>query len=483
MDQRANDDLLRRITELETENTRLREGAERAEAAGAHGGLSQGVTTPFTPPTAATPAAPRPRRTWGWTLLAVVLITVGALVAPFAVVASWARVALSDTDRFVAAYAPLAEDPEVQEYVTGQAVTAINEQIDLPRLTADVIDGITQLGTGPAATQALELLKGPAATGLQSLVENGVTRFVQSDAFADVWATALRISHTQVVAVMGDDPNAAVTVDERGTIGIQLAPIIDAAKDALLTQGIGLASQIPTVDRTIVVAPVDALPTAQLAYAAVLSLGSWLPWIAILLLAAGVLAARRRSRALIWAAVALGASMLLTLAALAVGNVASLSAIDAAVVPPSVTALLYETVVGDMRNTAVSVLVLAIVVAVVAWLAGPFPTPRRLRGFARAGASSVRAAAESRGITTGRTGEWIYRWRTGLLVAVAVLAASIVLFSRPLTVGLTLWTLVLAALAVAILELVQRPVPAAAAGVGRTADAEQEQVDGRALHT
>jgi hypothetical protein len=45
-----------------------------------------------------------------------------------------------------------------------------------------------------------------------------------------------------------------------------------------------------------------------------------------------------------------------------------------------------------------------------------------------------------------------------LRAAVAVIAAAIVLLVRPLTVGLTLWTLVLAVVVVGILELVQRPV-------------------------
>lgn len=494
MDELANAELLRRIDELEEENIALREGAERAGSAGAHGGVTQELAPQRS---AAKDTATRPhKRTWWWTVLAVVLITVGALIAPFAVVASWARVALTDTDQFVATYAPLAEDPDVQQYVTDEAMAAINEQVNLPQITSDVIDGITQLGTGPAATQALQTLKGPAANGLQSLVENGVSRFVQSAAFEDVWAAALRISHTQLVNVLSDNPDSAVTVDAQGTIGIQLGPIIDAVKKALVNQGIDLANQIPSVDRTIEVAQVDALPAAQLAYASILSVGAWLPWVAIVFLAAGVLVARRRSIALVWSAVALALSMLLTLAALAVGNVASLSAVSPDIVPPDVTALLYENVVANMRATSISVLVLALAIAVVGWLAGPFAVPRRLRGYVRRAAGSAREAAERRHITTGKTGEWIYRWRTPLRVAIALIASAVVLFTRPVTIGLTLWTLVLSALALLILEFVQRPVAAVTdaaterepEGVAEQQDSTQQQqdtdkIDGRALPT
>lgn len=444
MANQANPDLLRRIAELEAENTALRE--------------RDSAVTPVPPAADQEPGSPRRRRRWPWTLLATVLIVVGAVLAPLALVASWSKVLLTDTDRFVATYAPLAQDEDVQKYVIDETVTVINQQIDIPTLTSDVIDGITDLGTGPRATQALELLKGPAAAGVQSLIERGVTGFVESDAFANVWASALRVSHTQLVSLMENDPDSVVQVGSSGSIGIQLGPIVEAVKKALVDRGIDLANQIPDVDRTIIVAQADALPSVQLFYGFVVAAGAWLPWIAILLLAAGVLVARRRPVALIWAAIALALSMALALAGIVVGNFAIVSALSPDLLPASVTTLLYETVAGDMRNTAVAVLVLAVVVALVGWLAGPFDVPRRMRGLVSEGAGVIRTAAERRGVTTGRVGVWIYTRRALLRAAVAVIASAVVLFVRPVTVSLTLWTLVLAVVALAILELVQRPV-------------------------
>jgi hypothetical protein len=441
----TNVELLRRIEELEAENRDLRDYSQTQNLLGDVGDAS-----------AAPP--PRRRRGWAWTVLAVVLITIGSLLAPVAVVASWARVALTDTDRFVAAYVGLADDPQIQAYITDQTLDVVNEQINIPQITNDVIDGITELGTGPAATQALELLKGPAASGVESLIRSGITAFVSSEAFADVWESALRLSHTQLVALMENDPNAAVTVGSGGEIGIQLGPIVDAVKTALVNQGIDLANQIPSVDRTIVVAQSDALPSIQLAYSLVTAAGVWLPWVALLFLAAGVLVARRRSVALIWAAIALAIAMVVTMAGLAVGNVALVSAISPSLLPSGVARLLYETVAEDMRTTTISVFVLAVVVAIVGWLAGPFVVPQRLRGFASEGAARLRTAAQNRGITTGRVGEWLYVRRGLMRAAIAVIGSAVVLLVRPLTPGVTLWTLVLAVLALAVLEVLQRPV-------------------------
>ena len=351
--------------------------------------------------------------------------------------------------------------PAIQAYVTGQAMEVIGEQIDIATITSDLIDGITALGTGPRATEALELLKGPAAAGVQSLIESGVTGFVESEAFSNVWATALRVSHAQLERAMGADPAAALQLGDDGSIGIQLGPIIAAVKAALLERGIGLANQIPAVDRTIVIAQSDSLATVRLAYGVVVAAGSWLPWVAILLLALGVAVARRRAVALIWAAVALALAMLLSLAGLGIGSIALVSTLSPAVLPAGIVGLLYETVAGDVRATAIAVLVLAIVVAAVGWLAGPFDMPRRLRGLTRDAAGAIRGAAERRGVTTGGFGAWIFARRRLLRAIVAVVAAAVVLLVRPLTIGVTLWTLVLALLVLALLEVLERPTIAA----------------------
>ncbi len=436
-------DLLRRIEELEAENAALRMRED-------------GVAIV---PLGSLASAPKKKtRGWGWTLLATVLIVIGAILAPVAVVASWAKVELTDTDSFVATYAPLAKNAAVQAYITNQVVDVINQQVDVKQLTSEVIDGITSLGTGPAATKALEALKGPAAQGLQSLIHTAVGNFVSSNAFADVWTRALRLSHQQLVATMQNNPKAAITVGSDGSIGIQLAPIIEQVKATLVSQGITFASQIPTIDRTITVAQSDAIPTIQLAYNVALVAGAWLPWVALAFLAAGVLVARRRAVALIWAAIALALSMIVVAAGFAIGRIVFISSASPSLLPSGVARTLFDTVVSAMEETTVAVLVLAIVVALVGWFAGPFEVPRKLRGFYASGAARLRTVAGEHGISTGRVGEWLYAQRVLLRVVVAVIASAIVLFVRPITPSLTIWTLVIAVLVIAILELVQRPV-------------------------
>jgi hypothetical protein len=422
-----------RIEELETENETLKDE-------------SKGL-----PPTAK-------KRAWGWTVLATTLITIGALLSPVAVVGSWIQLTLTDTDRFVAAYAPLANDPAVQAFVATQAVDAINQAVDVPALTSNVIDGIIDLGTGPVATKALDTLKGPAARGIQGLIESSVDKFVQSDAFRAVWTQSLRISHTQLVKSMHGNTDGAVVVSDTGVIGIQLGPILDRIKTALVDQGLTFASAIPSVNRTIVIAQSDAIPKVQLAYNAAVAGGYWLPFIALGSLLAGILVARRRSVALIWAAVALALAMAITLVGLGAGNLLFISAVTPIVMPVGVATVIFNAVAGAMQALALGVLVIAVVVAIVAWLAGPFDRTRKLRALAQSGAASIREAAEKRGVSTGRFGKWLYSQRLLLRIAVSFIAAAIVLFARPLSASLIIWTVILGAVMVALLEVLQRDV-------------------------
>ncbi|HSU34579.1 MAG TPA: hypothetical protein VLJ88_02855 [Propionibacteriaceae bacterium] len=436
-------DLRARVARLESENIALRSQLE-AEPADRNG--------------APTPAGRGRGR--GWTVLAVVLIVLGCVMAPLAVVGGWAKSTLTETDTFVATYAPLAYDTEVQAFVIDQATEAINQGLNIEQLTAEVLDGIKALGTRPAASAALDALKEPAAQGLQTVIRDRVTDFVTSETFAQSWERALRVSHTQLLATLKNDPDAVITAQSDGVIGIQLGPIVEDVKAALLARNLSIAARIPAVDRTIPIAMSDQIATVQAGYRAVIAVGSWLPWVALIFLTAGVLVARRRSVALVGAAVGLGVSMLVLVLALSAGRALLGTAIPAALVPTTVTTLFYDTATAAMRDTAVIGVVLAAVIAIVAWLAGPFGLPRRLRSLYTDGIAGIRRTAEQHNITTGRAGEWIYAQRRVLHVVIALAAAAAIILLRPLSGSDIVGTLVVAVVALIVVSLIERPASA-----------------------
>lgn len=411
-------------------------------------------------------------RSWGWALFSAVLITIGAVLAPVALVSSWADNQLTDTSTFVATFAPLAADPDVQSFVTEQTVAAIGSQIDIDGLTSDAIDGITGLGLSTPATAALNALKGVAAQGIRGVIVSTVNGFVSSDSFQTIWQEALRASHTQLIAAMNNDPTGAISIGSRGEIGLQLGPIISQVKAILIAQGMTFAESIPTIDRTIVIAQSDSVTTAQLGYGLVVALGTWLPWVGLAFLVAGVLVARRRVSAVIGAAIGLGVAMVISLAAIAVGGVVFQASVSPDVLPARVADVMYTQILQLVRDSAVAVTVLAIVVALVAWFAGPFRLPRKLRSFASAAAGAARASGDKFGLSTRAFGRALYKGRAIVRVGIAAIAAVVILFVRPLSPSLIIWTLVVAVIALILVELLQRPPVEADAIDGDAIDAD-----------
>jgi hypothetical protein len=413
------------------------------------------------------------KRGWGWTVLATALIVIASILAPVAVVSTWAQRELTSTEYFVNTFAPLARQPAVQDLVVTQTVSAVEANVDIDGITSDLFTGIEGLGLGPRASTALDALQAPLVAGIRSLITSTVTRFVKSDAFADIWRQALTTTHEQLLATLNGDKNAAVAIGPNGQIGLQLGPIIDAVKDRLVHQGFGFAKSIPTIDKTIVIARSSAVSLYIGLYNLVVAVGVWLPWVVLVLLAAGVLVARRRVIALIWAAVALGASMVLVSIGISVGRtVFQLSVSDA--IPPDAAGVIYSGILGFVQSMAVAVAVLAVTVLVVAAVGGPFRWARALRGYASSGFAAARAGAERHGITTGAAGAWMYRERVLLRVIVGLAAAAIVVFARPLTPPLIVWTAVVAVAVIAALELVSRPAVAAGGAPAVVAEAGDE---------
>ncbi|MFD4420717.1 hypothetical protein ACFWN7_04335 [Agromyces sp. NPDC058484] len=448
-----------RIAALEAENEELRANARDEGAA----------TRPLTDAAASVDARP-PRRRWGRTAAAIVLVVLGVLLAPVAVVSAWARLELVDTERFVATFAPLAEDPAVQRFIASEVTGAIERQVDIPELTKDVFDGIRSLDLPENAKSALSLLEAPAAEGLKSLLESTVTGIVESPTFADTWATALRFTHREFVAAVQGDPDSAVSISGTGELSVQLGPVIEEVKRLLAEQGIGFAEAIPSVQLSIVVAQADSLVLVQSLYALAVGVGTWLPWVSIALLVAGVLVARNRSRALLWTAIAFSVSMIVLAAGFGIGRVYAIATLSPSIMPADTVGVLFDELTELMRSVTVTLIVLGVLIALIAWSTGPWRPAVAMRGFAAAGFDGLRSAAARHGLTTGGFGERLDRMRGAAYAAIAVIAALVILFVRPLTVSLVLWTVVLALLALLVVQVLRRPPgsPEPAPRVGRT---------------
>ena len=407
------------------------------------------------------------RQRWR-TLVAVVLIVLGCVLAPLAGVAVWARNQVTNTDRYVATVTPLASDPAVQQAITDQITAQVFTYIDIQALTTQVTDALSARvegrGLPPQAAAALQGLAGPVANGVQGFVRTQVERIVQSQAFEDAWIQANRVAHEALVKALTGEGGGAVTV-EGDTVSLNLAPFIQTVKQQLVAQGFTLAERIPQVDKSFVLFQSQDITRAQRAFSLLNTLGVWLPVIAIVLLVLGVYVAKDHRRALVGAALGVAVSMVVLALALTVFRSIYLDAVPASVLPHDAAAVLYDTIVRFLRLGLRTVLVLGLVVATGAFLTGPSVTAVRTRQSLAGAIGWLQGSAEHAGLRTGPVGTWVHANRRGLRIGAVILASlGLVFWDQPtgkVVIGLAVALLI----ALAIIEFLARaPQPAPATG-------------------
>ena len=320
----------------------------------------------------------------GRALGAGVLATLGLLLLPGAIMANWATTQLAQTERFVSALAPLADDPVVQERIIVEVTALVDEQVDIDAVTAELLGGLGEaLELGPRAQAALDLVSAPIAAGVRSLVADVVAEVVRSDAFSAAWERSVAVLHTQSIRLLSGSPDSLLALDRDGTLSLPLGPIVADVREALVEQGVPFAAAIPDIDRAIVLAEVPNLALARVLFQVGMTVGLWLPWITAALLVGAVLLAPRRPRTLR----ALGFVGLGVTAALALGFSLARTAISAYLCPDSsaFAAAVFDAMTGYALSTVLGLVALSVVVLLVAWWVGASGLAARARTAVAAG--------------------------------------------------------------------------------------------------
>jgi hypothetical protein len=400
-------------------------------------------------------AGPGSRQRWR-TILAVVLIVVGCVLAPLAGVAVWARNQVTNTDRYVRTVAPLASDPAIQAAMADQITAQIVTYLDVQGLTNQTVDALAARDLRPQVADQLRGFAGPLASGIQSFVRTEVGKIVQSQAFADAWTQANRVAHQALVKALTGQGGEAITV-EGDTVNLNLAPFIETVKQQLVASGFGLAARIPEVNASFVLFDVKNLTRARSAFNLLNTLGIWLPIIAIVLLGIGVFVAKDHRRALVGAAVGVAVAMVGLGLSLAVFRTIYLDAVPAAVLPHDAAAVLYDSIVAYLRLGLRTILVLALVVAGGAFLTGQSATAVRTRQRLTSAIGRLRGGAKHVGWRTGPVGTWVYANKQVLRIAAVTLAAlALVFWGQP--TGKTILLLAgLLLVALALIEFLGQP--------------------------
>lgn len=264
-------------------------------------GLQQTDSTPVNPW----------RRRWrsffsGIGILCLVLAVMGT---PAATLSWWMKDSLLTTSNVVKSFGPLVHDQRMQALIIEKASEQIWAQTQSAKIKRITTDRINKLPIPNAAKNLIRSKQNTIITELETVIDDAVTKVVQSDAFAAGWRSILQASHEDAIKTFNSDAKVG-SVAAPG-VGVQVGPIADAVVARLQSQGILFADLLPTKFRY-TVQVLDEGQVGMLRPLARFSESFSYPLIGavIALYALGLLLVERRWVKLAWASVAVIISML-----------------------------------------------------------------------------------------------------------------------------------------------------------------------------
>jgi hypothetical protein len=408
--------------------------------------------------------APRSRRLHWKPFVAGLLLVVGCLLAPLALTTVWVHNQVANTDRFVATAEPLIREPAVRAAITDRITDAVFTFVDVRTLADDAVGALARQGLPAPIADRLYGLTGPLAAGVRGFVATKIGELVAGPQFAQAWDRTIRLAHEQANAVLSGSASA---VSIRGSeVVLDLAPFIDSAKRQLTESGLTVAARIPEIHPTIAIGDAENLVKARTAYSTLDRLATWLPWVSMALLAAGIYLARGHRRALLATGLGVAAGMLVLAVSLTVTRAVLVDRVPGRSADATATA--FDVLVRFLRDGLRTVLVLGLVIALGAFLTGPSVTAVRLRASTARLLAWLRERGGGAGLPASRVGSWTRTHRVALRgAAVALSVLGFVFLDRPTGLAvLTIAALLLVCLAV-IQFLAQPPPEPSPAGDGR----------------
>ena len=415
-------------------------------------------------------AGPQHRRHNGWRApVSVILIVLGCILAPISVVGVWAHSEVSNTDRWVATVEPLIHDPNIQNALTDKITNAITQQLDLSGRINQAAAELNSRGLTHISS-LLTQFSSQIVSSVTGFIHNTVHSAITSQAMVNAWTTVNRIAHQSLVKVLSGQGGGAVSV-VNGQIVLNIGPLVEAAKQALVQRGFNLAAHIPTVNATVPLFEAKYLGKAQGLYR-LLDKFSWVtPILVLLLLGGGVLVARGRRRALIWTGLGLALSMLILAIGVEIGRGIYLGSVPPSILPAAAAAAAYDAFDHFIKVSLRVVLLVGLVVAIGAFLTGPSRAAIGTREGIKSGMDWIRHYGERRGVSTGPVGQWTYAHRRILRIAAVALFALIFVFWGEPTAVTVIVLVILLLLVLGLIELIGRP--AAEPGTAEPGTADQ----------
>lgn len=365
-------------------------------------------------------------------IAALLVFLLCAALTPAAVIGEWGHRTLTDQTTYLETMLPLATEVEVQLAVADTISDAIIAQVDTETAVAGFLGQI--LPDSPLA----DTLTAPFTSGVNALVRELVTRFIQSDAFIDIWTDVNVAAQQSFVAVL-EGNNVGPIKTQDGALVLDISSLLIAVQERLVERGVGIAANITIAPdkREIVLAEPPGLAQVQFAYKFTAPILQF----ALLLLAIGFAAAtllsKRRSRMTMWVGGVLTAWGLLLSYALTTGQESFVNRLSGT--PLGRAADQFWSIFFANLATGLSTITFAgILILAFGWLAGSSRPARAIRRQVNDAAARVQVYLP-RSASSGWSGSTI----TMMRVAAIGIAVLVFVLSGGLGIPTLVWSTVL----------------------------------------
>ena len=398
-------------------------------------------------------AAPRAKR---WQkITSVVLLVIGFILVPISGIAIWAHNQLTNTDRYVETVSPLAGNQDIQAAVATRVVNALFANVDVSKRIENAL---------PARA---DFLGQPMANATKSYATDVTKKLLASEQFQKLWDGVNRRAHNQLVALLTDEPkkaHGAVSID-KGQVSLDLGSVIKKVQAKLVDAGLTFLENVhvPPVSRTIAIINTEGLSEAR-TYLGILDTLAWvLPVLGVLALIGAAVVVPTRRRATIRAALVLVASCAFTLALLAIGRSLYLDAAASPNVSKDAASAVFDILVRNLRYGIITLAVIGIIIALVAYFVGPSAPAVKARSLASSGISGARRRAGDLGYQSSPVETFAAAHRRGLELGVALIALLVLVLLDHPGIGAVVLIAIVALIVVGFIEFLARgatPEPA-----------------------
>jgi hypothetical protein len=296
-----------------------------------------------------------------------VLVVLGSLLAFLSVFAIWTERQALNTDDWVDTSGRLIQNQTIREAVGTFLVDQLYENVDVEKELEDILPGETKQ------------LAGPVSGGLRQVAGQGADQVLQSSTAQELWKSANRSTHEQLLAVLEEKEGTVST--EEGEVTLNLGGLVTNLADQV---GIGasLAEKLPEDAGQITILRSDQLKTAQDVVVAVKGLALLLSLLTLLCFGLAIyLSSEGRWVTVLYCGVGLIAAGFasIVLREVAGGIVVGQLVEEESVRPAAEEA--WSIATSLMTSIATTVIVVGVLFGVAGWLASPTGSARSTRRF------------------------------------------------------------------------------------------------------